>query len=258
MFELNDINGIKKAFFYHFTEQMKRENFLHFFYEVFTSGSAYIVGGYLRDFLNNKPSRDIDIIVDIEVELLIKILYDLNFDYSINRHGGVKIKLKTIEADVWTISNNWAFKNELVKLNEEDKLNSIAKGCFYNYDSLVINVNKLNINLRNYKDFLESKKLNILQESSYYKLKNPSMEANILRAIYLREIYDCDLTENTSHYIIKRLGYIGDNHKNVIERLLYIKNSYPKYEFIKEYHILKFIKYLSTDFNSKNQLSFDF
>jgi len=255
---MSEINDIKKTFFNHFNEQMKHENFLHFFYEVFMLGSAYVVGGYLRDFLNNKQSRDIDVIVDIEEESLIKILSDFDFKYSINRHGGVKVRLKSIEADIWTISNNWAFKNELVKLNEEDKLNSIAKGCFYNYDSLVINLNKFHFNVRNYKDFLESKKLNILQESSPYKLKNPSMEANILRAIYLRELFDCELTENTSHYLSKRIGYIEDNYKSAIERLLFIKKAYPKYEFIEEYHILEFIKYLNTDFNNKNQLTFDF
>jgi len=255
MFDLNDI---KKPFFNHFKEQMKHENFLHFFYEVFMLGSVYVVGGYLRDFLNNRPSRDIDVIVDIEKESLIKILSDFDFEYSINRHGGVKVKLKSIEADIWTISSNWAFKNELVKLNEEDKLNSIAKGCFYNYDSLVINLNKLHLNLRYYKEFLESNKLNILQESPPYKLKNPSIEANILRAIYLRELFNCELTENTSHYLSKRIGYLEDNYKNAIERLLSIKEAYPKYHFIEKHHISRFIKYLNTDFNNKNQLTFDF
>lgn len=112
--------------------------------------------------------------------------------YDVNRYGGIKIKLNSLEIDIWTIENNWAFKNNLVKLNDNDKLNSIAKGCFYNFDALVINLYTYDFNLRYFNDCIEKKELNILQEHPIYKNLNPSVEANIIRAIHLSKNYNLD------------------------------------------------------------------
>ena len=57
---------LKKEFQDFFIQKMNEERFLYFFYNVFTLGTAYVVGGFFRDFINNKPSRDIDIIVDLK------------------------------------------------------------------------------------------------------------------------------------------------------------------------------------------------
>lgn len=181
---------LKKEFHNYFHSHMTNEKIMPFFYEMFVFGTAYVVGGYFRDFINKKQSRDIDIIVDIENELLINLIENYKFSYQINRHGGIKITHNNLELDIWNLKNNWAFKNKLVKLNEDDKLNSIVKGCFYNYDALAINLHNFSYNMRLYKDFMESKKLNIVQERSIYKNLNPTIEANILRAFYLKEILD--------------------------------------------------------------------
>lgn len=251
-------NKIRKEFQDYFVQKMKQENFIYFFYSVFTLGTAYIVGGYFRDFLNNKPSRDIDIIVDIKNEQLIEILKELNFNYTINRHGGIKIKLHSVEADIWSIENNWAFKNRLVKLNEDDKLNSIAKGCFYNYDSLVINLNSFNYNLRYYKEFLETQRLNILQERTIYKHLNPSIEANILRAFYIKHIHHIDYTINTQSYLNSKLGHIWDKYGNPIEKLLRIKEDYPKYNILDKATIEYHIKELKSNLSSSSPSLFEF
>src|SRR5690554_2901132 len=148
--------------------------FKKFLYEIFVYGTAYIVGGFLRDIILKKESRDVDIIVDLSHELLIKIINESGVQYSINRHNGIKVNFDNLQIDLWSIENNWAFKNKLVKLNEEKKLESIAKGCFYNYDSLVINLHTLNMNIRYYSNFYETEKLEILQRKPLYKILNPT------------------------------------------------------------------------------------
>lgn len=245
---------IKKSFFLHFTNEMKKENIMPFFYELFVFGTAYVVGGFFRDFLLNKKSRDIDIIVDLDNETLLEIIKSNNLHYSSNRHGGIKIKLKSFEIDIWSIHNNWAFKNNLVKLNEEDKLHSIAKGCFYNYDAVVINLSNFNYNLRYYRDFIMNKELNILQENSFYKNLNPSVEANILRALYLTKELNATLTVNTFYYLLNKIGSISDSNKDVIDVLVNVKSKYPKYNNIQEIDIIKFINFIKKDFNPNNQI----
>ena len=199
-------------------------------YDIFVYGSAYIVGGYLRDFIISKPSRDIDIIVDLENEKLLEIIKNSKVDYSINRHKGIKLYFANVEVDMWSIENNWAFKNELVKLNEKDKLKSIAKGCFYNYDALVVNLHSLNMNIQYYSSFMFDKKLEILQKSPIYKNLNPTTEANILRAFYLKKIYGIDFSGNTKRYLIDKIGEMSDNKLNPISQLELTKSKYSKYD----------------------------
>lgn len=221
---------LKRNFEFYFRDLMDKEGIMLFFYEIFVIGTAYVVGGFFRDFLLGKASRDVDIMVDISTDKLIEIIQKVNLSYSINRHGGIKIKMQNLELDIWSIENNWAFKNNLVKLNENDRLNSIAKGCFYNYDSLVINLHNFSYNLRYYKDFLKTNKLNILQANSVYKNQNPSIEANILRAFYIKYKFKSAFTDNTALYLQSKLGYIQDNYTNILERLVEVKMCYPKYE----------------------------
>lgn len=235
---------------------MKKESFMHFFYEIFIHGSAYVVGGYFRDFLLDKTSRDIDVITDIDNNLLLNIVKDSGCLYSINRHGGIKIKLSETEIDIWTINNNWSFKNNLVKLNENDTLNSIAKGCFYNFDSLVINLHTYNYNLRYFNECLNKRELNIFQKKSLYKNLNPSIEANILRAIYLNKYFNLSFSQNTLDYLNMRVKYLSDKFENPIIQILKIKEDYIKYNLITESDIIDLIVELKRLDNS-DQLKLD-
>ncbi|MDR1005302.1 MAG: hypothetical protein LBL74_00360 [Bacteroidales bacterium] len=222
-------DNIKKDFEIHFRNLLEHEPILMdlIWREIFVLGTAYVVGGFLRDFLIKKESRDIDIIVDIKdtnVHLL-DIVKRLNCDFTTNRHGGIKIKLKSITVDIWSLENNWAFKNKIVKLNENDKLNSIAKGCFFNYDALVINLHNFSYNIRYYNEFINTKELNILQKVALYKNQNPTTDANIIRAIYIKNKFNAQFTDNTLKYLISKI----DGFQNGFKRILDVKSKYPKY-----------------------------
>lgn len=226
-----DYNEIKLKFKQHFNlELQKNQKFKFLLLDIFVYGCAYIVGGYFRDFLNSKKSRDIDIIVDLSHKKLIELIIDSNIEYSINRHNGIKLHFENIDIDIWSIENNWAFKNQLVKLNDNDKLNSIAKGCFYNYDSLVLNLYNYNFNLQYYNQYQKDSKLEILQKSPIYKNLNPTTEANILRAFYLRKIHRINYSKNTKNYLFHKIGAIKDQNQNPIEILLITKSKYKKYD----------------------------
>lgn len=250
-----EIKNDFKSYFYSFLEDKK--NLKIFFYEIFCHGSIYAVGGFFRDFLNYKKSRDLDLIVDIDNNILIDILENRRLSYSVNRHNGIKLILDDVELDVWCIQDNWAFKNNLVKLNERDKLLSIAKGCFYNYDSLVINLNRFTYNLQYYSDFVKNKTLDILQKNTSYKTLNPTIEANIIRAFYLKNKYQVQFSDNTRHYLILSLKLLDSWYKNDFERLLIIKDKYPKYTDFSEVQLFNELEVFKSnvDYEENIQLS---
>ncbi|MEQ8910169.1 MAG: hypothetical protein RIC95_13310 [Vicingaceae bacterium] len=226
-----DYKDIKSNFKLHFNSELQENPELKYLlYDIFVYGSAYIVGGYFRDFLDRKKSRDLDIIIDLENTRLLEIIDESKCKYTINRHKGIKLLFKNLVVDMWSMENNWAFKNEIVKLNDKDKLNSIAKGCFYNFDSLVINLHSYNLNIQNYLSYLENKKLDILLKSPIYKNLNPTTEANILRAFYLKKKDKIEFSTNTKKYLIDKIGQLRDNGFNPIIALKKTQLKYPKYQ----------------------------
>lgn len=230
-------------------------------YDVLLNGCAYIVGGFVRDVINGRDSRDLDIIVDIPPSELKRILEEYNCEEYINRLGGAKLKLQHVEVDVWAIDTNWAFANNLVKLNENDKLNSIAKGCFYNYDALVVGIPKYMYSLKYYNDFLEKKELDIIQRQSLYKKLNPTVEANILRAIYIQKQYSINYSKNLIDYLKSEILELQYNWGNVINRLMAMKALYPKYDMVSKDDIKStvtklFINALPSLFDEENKMIF--
>jgi len=229
------MEDLKIVFKHRFSDLLESEELLSTLLdEIFKIGTAYVVGGYLRDTLQSRPSRDIDFIVELGNYKLMDIIRAVGLDYTENRHGGIKVKLRSMTADFWSLEDNWAFKNKLVKLNEADKLNSIAKGCFYNFDSLVINLHTYSYNVRYFSKCQHDRELDILQKKSTYKSLNPTSEANIIRAIYLKYKYDIQFTDNTALYIIERLSFLRYKYLDECQRLLDIKQSYSKYDDLKD------------------------
>lgn len=251
--------GIKKSFRVHFNHLIRSEKkLMNFFNEIFIIGSAYVVGGYFRDFLINKESRDIDVIADIPNKKLLEILGEDDYDFTLNRHGGIKINFELIDLDIWSIQDNWAFKKGLVKLNEEDKLSSIARGCFYNYDSLVINLHNFSYNLKFYKEFISNNTLDILQSRPIYKNQNPTTEANILRAFYIKKEFGTTFTENTYNYLVKKIGYLNDKYdSDAFNKLIEIKLKYPKYDNLDEETISLYLNDLKLKDHPSKQILID-
>jgi len=255
--EIDDYNDLKGKFQSKLQLVLNNNsNFRKFIYEIFIYGTAYVVGGFLRDIILNKTSRDLDMIVSLSHIQISEILNSSNLSYQMNRLKGFKIKLTDYEVDLWCLENNWAFKENLVVKNDDNILDSISNGCFYNYDALVINVHTNNLNIRHFKMFLETKKLDIIQKNTKYKKLNPTIEANILRAFYLRNLYGIDYSSNCNEYLLSRIGYLDDLYQSSINRLLEYKKKYKKYDdILTEVFISDCISFCK---NKSNQKSIEF
>ena len=259
---INDVNSFKRKFFNKLLK-IRDSNpiFNEFLLSILVENTGYVVGGFLRDIINNRESRDIDIVFDISQEKLIALLEVSNLSYKVNRMSGVKILLNEFEADIWTIKNNWAFKSKVVKKNDEYILESLADGCFYNYDSLVINIHKGTVNVKNYNCFVDSKKLDILRKADVYKNRNPTWEANILRALYIKKLYNVDFSDNCLTYLARKVLELNTSFDDPTIRINTIKAKYDKYSnMLSDQEIFDGISQVCYEFGSliktdKNQTS---
>lgn len=222
-----------------FKEKFRREfykvlsefpEFRLFLLDLFVEGTAYVVGGFLRDLANNKDSRDLDIILNVSPSIIYNSLADRKLQYNINRFGGVKVLFDNFQIDLWSLDNNWSFKNRLIKRNEQNIVDNIASGSFYNYDSLVINIHSLELNVKYYNQCVEKNILDINRKKISYKKLNPTIEANIIRAFFLKEKFNLNFSDDCENYLIRRINYLKDNYDSAINRLIEIKRQYKKYD----------------------------
>lgn len=246
LFKLN----FKKEF-YSFLEAYPAFKF--FLYESLVEGTAYIVGGYLRDIANGKTSRDLDIIFNLPSNRLTTILTNSKLKFKINRMGGVKINLYDYQVDLWNFENNWSFRNKLVKLNEQYIVENIAEGCFYNFDSIVININNLELCSKYYNECIEKRELDIIQKNDNYKKLNPTIEANILRAIFLHVKYDLQYSKNCKDYLSRRLFHLKYQYQEFANHIIAIKRKYTKYDYELSDEVL--IDNIKSIINDSSQLS---
>ncbi len=229
---IDDQPGFKKKFRSKFLKTKQQcPEFGTFINKLTENNTAFIVGGYLRDIQIGKESRDIDIIVDVnESDLDIAINKMQLEQCQKNRLGGYKLKLKKITVDFWSIEANWAFKSELVKRSEKYILERIGKGCFYNFDSLVIDIKTLGLNVKSFNDCVSSNQLDILMSKPKYRNLNPTKQANILRAFYLKKQFGFDFSESLFIYLKKQIYRLETNGLNATEQLLKVLDRYEKYK----------------------------
>lgn len=244
----------KEAFASKFSSFLARNHaFRDLSYDLFVSGTAYVVGGFLRDIANQRESRDLDIMIAMPHDKILNSLQRTQVKYSVNRLSGIKLDLSGVSVDLWSIDNNWAFRNNLVKQNEDNILENIADGCFYNYDALVINVHKRNnLSVSNYNKCVRTNELDIIQKNTNYKLLNPTIEANILRAFYLKSMHNLDFSKNCSRYLASRIYHLRDKHGTELNPLLNVRDKYQKYqEELSEVQLKQFV-YQTIQENSLN------
>ncbi|ULO07040.1 hypothetical protein H1230_29550 [Paenibacillus sp. 19GGS1-52] len=158
-------------------------------------GDIIIVGGALRDFAFKDSPRDIDIIIDNnntrEFENVFK-----EFDFCKNRFGGYKISLNNIDFDIWSICDNWAFKEGIHNSN----FSNISKGTFYNFDAIAFNMTTHELDADIFIQSLSENLLDITLEENFIPM-NPTPEINVLRAFRIREVWGLDFSEKVYNYI---------------------------------------------------------
>jgi hypothetical protein len=185
--------------------------FSQFIKNISLKGQLYIVGGCLRDIINEREIDDLDIIIKLPKEKLLHFILKLSCPYRINNLGGFKLIFDSIIVDIWTFEENWAFKEKVL----EKRKQNIQKGTFFNFDSLVYNFSRNRFYSQEYNKCIRSGILDILVESDDYKNKAYSPETLIIKAFALHYTYNLEFSDSVKQYIKNFI----DNDVNALKKI---------------------------------------
>ncbi len=180
--------------------------------ELTDSGTLCLIGGAIRDIVYyQKEPRDIDFVFWGDLDLIIS---SLSLNAKKNRFGGYKIQFQNeICIDIWKQSDNWAFKNNLLKPTIEN----MHLGCFFNYDSLIMALHCDYYEDSNFQKFQKDRELDFIFHDDNYIKMNPTSEVNIVRALHIREKHNVSFSNRVWEYIN---DFKANTGKDCIKKLL--------------------------------------
>ena len=159
--------------------------------------SAYIVGGVLRDLMTHGDSakpRDIDIVFDgtppDKVEYLL-----WNHSRRKNRFGGLHLKVRDCDFDMWSLRDTWAFRNRKVS---QVGISQLPQTTFLNIDAIVLKLEKNGedrIYSHGFFEALSNRTLEINLE------ENPFPETCLVRSLLLASKLQFDVGPRLARYI---------------------------------------------------------
>jgi hypothetical protein len=224
-------------------ENISRENpsLYKFLYEACYSQRVFIIGGFLRSVVNHQQPRDLDVMMNVSNELLEHYISSKHVVFCKNKFGGFKINFGKITVDIWTSDTNWAFASKVVSIGEHDILSRVAQGAFYNYDSLVFDLQSERVNVASYNNCVVSNILDIIRKDPVYSEKNPGKMENVLRAFNIRNKVGLQFSEQLCRYIHDQFCQLRlyDVNKIVdyLLKLIESKNS-EKYKLLADRSVL--------------------
>lgn len=126
--------------------------------------SVYLFSGVIRNFfLNSIDNRDIDIVVDGEI--------DVNYFFEgatikKNSFGGYKIIVDEIKIDLWILGKSWALQNQLVF--EYDLERYLPSTAFFNFSAITYSFRSKKFFVTiHFLRFLRDKRIDIVYQPNY-------------------------------------------------------------------------------------------
>ncbi|CEO15716.1 Uncharacterised protein [[Clostridium] sordellii] len=176
-------------------------------------GELLLFGGAVREYMDNEfhdLPRDFDIVIkknnnSVNLDEVLD-----KFEYKKNRFDGYKIKVDSLEFDVWEIEKTWAFKENKIQINSQDYDKKLQDTVFLNIDSIVYNLSTKDYYNKKYESAMKNKKLDIVLE------ENPYIELNLLRAILFKKKYNMNFSDKL-RFILAEFVHNNNNYLKLMK-----------------------------------------
>ena len=199
---------------------------------------AYVVGGYVRDYLLGIESNDVDICTNALPKEIINIL---KLDKStVDNYGCVNIKTKKYNIDITTFREEKKYQDRRPKeVNYVNDLNIDLKRRDFTINSIVMDVSGKIIDLYNGRKDIEN---GVIRCVGNVKKKLTEDPLRMLRAIRFSIIYDFKIDEEIIKFIINNKNLIKDlsyyRKRQEIDKILSSGNRMKGLEYIKKINLL--------------------
>ncbi len=208
---------------------------------------AYIVGGFVRDKLLNRDSKDIDIITNATPKDLSKIFDNL---ITFDEYGAVKLQINNNLVDITTFRIELSYKNgkpdEIIYTNSLEK--DIERRDF-TINTICMNSDGDLIDILNGKKDLENKLIKTVRDASI-EFKEDS--TRLIRALRFMSVLDFKLDQDIIDYMVRNkedFKNISSNKKKEELNKLFSSKKVSKFmNFIKDYELEEYIGIRSNNY----------
>ncbi len=188
---------------------------------------AYIVGGYVRDYLLGINSSDIDITTSATPDIIAS-LYDVVEDNS--RFGSLKIKKNNYIFEITTFRKELEYNNRFPKIKFTDSLLEDLKRRDFTINTICMDEDESIIDLMGGIEDIEKKTIRSIGDVDIKLTEDP---LRILRAIRFMGYLDFTLDESLKNSIIKNKELVKTLSKRRIDSELFKMNNKAKEEMKK-------------------------
>lgn len=191
-------------------DNQKKDKKIKSLFDNFDSNNIHyiLIGGAIRDVINNKQPRDIDLILNIDNEKVFeKIIYENKIIYKKNNFNGYKLFFDNICYDIWLLNNHYSFKESYYKKN----IKNIKDTTFFNYDSLMFDVREQYLEMSYYEQCVKDKLIDLVGKDQVVN-NNPTPVMNIAKAFKIKKETDYNLSEKLIDYIIRFIELKGSDN----------------------------------------------
>lgn len=157
---------------------------------------VFIFSGVIRNFfLGEKNNRDIDIILEKEVDIL-SIFHEA--EIKRNSFGGYKILFDKTIIDLWYLENTWAFRDRPPGVLSFHLERRIPNTAFFNFSSIVYSLNdKVFYATDEFVKFLAEEEIDMVYE------QNPNYKLCVLNTFYYSDKYKLNIKNKLKEYVVK-------------------------------------------------------
>ncbi|EAA2244822.1 hypothetical protein J8O29_002402 [Salmonella enterica] len=163
----------------------------------------YVFGGLIRDislYTAHQFRSDIDLVFAGSKEHLQKVLYDYGLQKVIkNKFGGFRVKDFTVDIDIWSFEETWAFKHHFIIQKD---IESLLNTTLMTWDSVLYDIqNNRLITKDSWLTDLHTGRLDLVLEQT------PDVNGaliRILRTIYGKNV--CIVGEKLCQFLISSLS----------------------------------------------------
>ena len=202
---------------------------------------AYIVGGYVRDYLLGFTSYDIDICTNAKIEDLIKIFGTKN-KYN-KEYYSYHLKEGNYRYDITCYRKELEYKNNKpIKIEYAKNLKSDLLRRDFTINTFAIDRNGKLVDLLNAKQNLNNKIIKVVGNTNKRLMED---KTRILRAIRFYTVLDFNLDDNIKLFL-KNKGYLLKDMprefvKKELDKIFESDKYYKFFDLVKEYNLSEYL-----------------